>query len=98
MYDQDSQDGESQNSQDGNLPARLNGLMSSLGKRTQERDQALQQAQALQAELDEMRATLDAAPEPHVYHFNPRKATPSRDASDPFASLQDVGWDALGSR
>lgn len=94
-----------ESSQDGDLSKRINGLMSTLGKRTQERD-------ALSRELEAVRAQLAASdvdddePEPiRIDPNNPRRTptrTPSRQptAADLKEQLSKMpypeGWDTWG--
>jgi len=95
MYDQDSQEPDG-NSQDGNdLGNRVNGLMSSLGKRTNERDAALARAAELERQLAEAQAALESRPEPRI---DLNRARPQRFEPDPMDALKNAPWEAFGFR
>jgi hypothetical protein len=94
MYDQDSQEPQG-NSQDGSdLGNRVNGLMSSLGKRTNERDIAIARAEAAEADLAIVTAALESRPEPRMDANNPRRqpAPPP----DPIEGLRNTSWSGFG--
>lgn len=94
MYDQDSQEPQG-NSQDGSdLGNRVNGLMSSLGKRTNERDAALARAEAAEADLAAAREALQSRPEPRMDANNPRRQTPT--PPDPQEALKGATWEQFG--
>ena len=95
MYDQDSQEPDG-NSQDGNdLGNRVNGLMSSLGKRTNERDAALARAAELERQLAEAQAALESRPEPYIDKNRVRSSYPT---PDPMDAVKNASWESFGFR
>ena len=95
MYDQDSQDPETGNSQDGNdLMRRVNGLMGTANRRLSERDAAIAERDAARAELEALRAQLDSTPEtPYRQVINPMKR---RAETNPLEALRDSTWQDFG--
>lgn len=94
MTDQYSQEPQG-DSQDGNdLLARVNGLMSVVGKRTNERDQALARAEAAEAELQAAHEALESRPEPRMDPNRAPKA-PYRQP-EPMEALKGASWDEFG--
>jgi hypothetical protein len=91
--------------QDGNLSQRINGLMGTLGKRTQERDTALRELEAVRAQLASSDIE-DDEPEPvRIDPNNPRRGAPRTPSRQPTAAeLKDQlekmpmpdGWDTWG--
>ena len=102
MYDENSQDPETGDSQDRSSTAqRINGLMSLANKRQAERDAALSEAAEAQAdaaaarrELEEVRAMLDSAP--REARLDPNRAPKQRYESDPTEALKNVSWEGFG--
>ena len=95
MYDQDSQDRETGNSQDGNdLLQRVNGLMGLSNKRLSERDAAIAERDAARAALEALRAQLDSTPETRFRPvINPMR---QRAVSDPLEGLRISTWADFG--
>ena len=95
MYDQDSQDPETGNSQDGNdLMRRVNGLMGTANRRLSERDAAIAERDAARAELEALRTQLDSTPEtPYRQVINPMK---QRVEPGPLEELKTATWSDFG--
>lgn len=83
--------------QDGSdLVQRLNGLMSTVGRRTQERDAAISRAEAAEAQLAELRNQLDSTAADAPVDKNRDRSVPESKPRDPFEALRGLSWEEFG--
>jgi hypothetical protein len=96
MYDLDSQTSEpseSPSEQPGSdIVSRFKGLQASLQKRTTERDTALAEAAAAQAELEAVRSQIESAPREPLVDYN-RAPKQRYENPDPLAN---ISWSEIG--
>jgi hypothetical protein len=102
MYDENSQDPSGGDSQDRSSTAsRINGLMALANRRQAETQAALSvaneaeaDAAAARAELAEVRALLDSAPEPRMDPNRPMRR--NEPPPDPMEELKHASWESFG--
>ncbi len=94
MSDQYSQEPEGDSQDGADIAGRVNKLMASLGKRTNERDEALRRAAAAEADLAAAQAALESRPEPRI---DPNRAPrQSYRPPDPEEALRNASWEEFG--
>jgi hypothetical protein len=96
VSDQYSQEPEGDSQDGADIAGRVNKLMASLGRRTNERDEALRRAEAAEADLAAAKTALESRPEPRIDMNRPlRQPAPQ---PSPVEALHSVSWSDLGVR